>query len=176
MIATGLLIARLFVGLAIAAHGAQKAFGWFGGYGLKGTAGFFETLGYKPGVLFAALGSYGEIVGGLLTALGLFGPIGPALIVLVMIVAVGTIHLPNGFFAAKNGFELNSFYVAAALALSFGGPGDYSLDRVLGFSAYFNTQVDTTAIASAVVIGLVTLAFRHTPPSGEGQTAVRPGA
>jgi putative oxidoreductase len=176
MIATGLLIARLFVGFAIAAHGCQKAFGWFGGHGLKGTAGFFETLGYRPGVLFAGLASYGEIVGGLLTALGLFGPTGPALIFLVMIVAIGTIHLQNGFFASKNGFELNAFYVAASLALTFGGPGEYSLDRVLGLNTYFSTQVDTTAIAAGAAIGLITLALRHTPGTGSGETAVPPGA
>lgn len=176
MIETGLLIARLFVGFAIAAHGTQKAFGWFGGYGLKGTAGFFETLGYRPGALFAGLASYGEMAGGLLTALGLFGPIGPALIVLVMIVAVGAIHLQNGFFAAKNGFELNLFYVAAALALAFAGPGEFSLDRVLGFTSYFGIQSDATAIASGIVIGLIMLALRHAPPSGEGHAAVGPGA
>lgn len=174
MAAIGLLIARLFVGLAMAAHGSQKAFGWFGGYGLKGTGGFFETLGYKPGILFAGLAAYGEMAGGLLTALGLFGPIGPALIVLVMIVAVGTMHLQNGFFAAKNGFELNAFYVAAALALAFGGPGALSLDAVLDLDRYFSAPVDATVIGAAVVIGFINLTLRRT--DGTSGAVARSGA
>ena len=165
MEAIGLLIARLFLGIAMAAHGSQKAFGWFGGHGLKGTGGFFETLGYRPGVLFAGLAAYGELAGGVLTAFGLFGPVGPALIVLVMIVAVGTMHIQNGFFAAKNGFELNTIYVAAALALAFAGPGAFSLDGVLGLDRYFSGPVDATVIGAAVVVGLINLAIRHTDGS-----------
>jgi uncharacterized membrane protein YphA (DoxX/SURF4 family) len=82
----GLLIARLVLGLAICAHRAQKLFGWFGGYGPKGTGGFFESLGFRPGVFFAV--AAGELVGGLLAALGFLGSISPALIILVMLVAV----------------------------------------------------------------------------------------
>jgi putative oxidoreductase len=176
MTAIGLLIARLFVGIAMAAHGSQKAFGWFGGYGLKGTGGFFETLGYKPGVLFAGLAAYGELVGGLLTDLGLFGPIGPALIVLVMITAAGTMHVQNGFFASKNGFELNAFYVAAALALTFGGPGAFSLDGVLGLDRYFSGPLDATVIGAGVVIGLINLTLRHAAGPEGVQTVAPPRA
>ena len=174
--AIGLLIARLIVGIAMAAHGSQKAFGWFGGYGLKGTGGFFESLGYRPGVLFAGFAAYGEIAGGLLTALGLFGPIGPALIVLVMIVAAGTVHIKNGFFASKNGYELHAFYVAAALALTFGGPGALSLDGVLGLDRYFSGPIDATVIGAGVVIALINLTLRHTTRSGGTPTAATPGA
>jgi putative oxidoreductase len=71
----GILIARLIVGLAIAAHGAQKLFGWFGGHGLKGTAGFFESLGFRPGIFFALAAGLGELGGGLLTAAGFLGPV-----------------------------------------------------------------------------------------------------
>jgi putative oxidoreductase len=174
MTAFGLLIARLIVGIAMAAHGTQKAFGWMGGHGLKGTGGFFEGLGYRPGVLFAGLAAYGEIAGGLLTALGLFGPVGPALIVLVMIVAAGTVHLRNGFFASKNGYELHAFYIAAALAITFGGPGAFSLDTVLGLDKYFSAQVDASVIAAGVVIGFINLALRR--GTGDVQAAPRPGA
>src|SRR5207244_9444618 len=79
-----LLIARLIIGLGLAAHGMQKLLGWFSGYGLKGTAGFFESIGFRPGVLFALAAGLGEVAGGLLTAAGLFGPIGPSLIITVM--------------------------------------------------------------------------------------------
>lgn len=176
MTAIGLLIARLIVGLAMAAHGSQKAFGWFGGYGLKGTGGFFESLGYRPGVLFASLAAYGEIAGGLLTALGLFGPVGPALIVLVMIVAAGAMHIQNGFFASKNGFELNAFIIAAALALTFGGPGALSLDGLLGLDQYFSGPVEATVIGAGAVIGFISLTLRRTVGSGGGQAIARPGA
>jgi putative oxidoreductase len=176
MTAIGLLIARLIVGMAMAAHGSQKAFGWFGGYGLKGTGGFFESMGYRPGVLFAALAAYGEIAGGILTALGLFGPIGPALIVLVMVVAAGSTHLKNGFFASKNGFELNAFYVASALALTFGGPGALSLDGVLGLEGYFSAPVNATAIGAGFIIGLISLALRRTAHQRGTHAAPRPAA
>src|SRR6185436_14398725 len=92
----GLLIVRLVFGLLMAAHGSQKLFGWFGGYGLAGTAGFFEQLGFRPGKLFAGAAAGTEIVAGLLVAAGLLGPLGPALIVSVMIVAAATVHWKGG--------------------------------------------------------------------------------
>ena len=79
--ALGLLIIRLVIGLSFAAHGSQKVFGWFGGYGPKGTGGFFESIGIKPGVLMAVLAGLAEIAGGLLFAAGLWTPLGAALIV-----------------------------------------------------------------------------------------------
>src|ERR1041384_2571298 len=84
-VGAGLLVARLALGLTLAAHGAQKLFGWFGGYGIAGTGGFFEQIGFRPGRLFAATAGLTELAGGLLVALGLLGPVGPALIVSVMI-------------------------------------------------------------------------------------------
>jgi putative oxidoreductase len=176
MVGTGLLIARLIVGLAMAAHGAQKAFGFFGGHGLKATSGFFESLGYRPGVLFAASAAYGEIVGGILTALGLFGPVGPALIVLLMIVAAGSVHLRNGFFASGNGVELNAFYVAASLALAFAGPGVFSFDTLAGLDQYFSAQVDAVVVGAGIVVGFLSLAIRRTTASAASPSASRPGA
>ena len=108
----GLLVARLVFGLSLAAHGAQKLFGWFGGYGLAGTGGFFEQLGYRPGKTFAALAGVAEFGGGLLMALGLLGPVGAALTISVMIVAAVTVHLGKGFFASGGGVELTFLYAA----------------------------------------------------------------
>ena len=88
----GLLLVRLVFGLAFAAHGAQKLFGWFGGYGLAGTGGFMESLGFRPGKTFATAAGLSEFSGGLLLALGFLGPIGPALVLSVMVVAVITVH------------------------------------------------------------------------------------
>lgn len=159
-----ILLARLLLGLALAAHGAQKLFGWFGGYGIKGTGGFFETLGFKPGTLFAAGAGLGEFGGGLLTALGLGGPIGPALIVMVMLVAMFTVHWKNGFFAATNGIELTLMNITGALLLAFVGPGLYSVDAVLGINAAWPDSIRWISLAVAVVLALVNIAIRRPAP------------
>jgi putative oxidoreductase len=164
--ATGLLIARLLIGLGLGAHGAQKLFGWFGGYGLKGTGGYFEgVLGYRPGVLFAAGAGLAEFGGGVLTALGLLNPIGPALIVMVMLVATLTVHIKNGWFATSNGYELPLTYAAGALALAFIGPGPYSLDEVIGFTALSDPGRTWIIIAIAVVLALINAAIRRPAPA-----------
>ena len=160
----GLLIARLMVGLALSAHGAQKLFGWFGGHGLRGTAGYFEGLGFRPGVLFALAAGVGEAAGGLLTVAGLLGPVGPALIILVMLVAIFAVHWPNGFFASSNGIELPFAYLAAALALAHAGPGAYSLDWLWGLSI-FSPSTAWPIIALAVGLGLVTIVLRRSAPA-----------
>src|SRR3954465_9831588 len=82
-------ILRLVFGMLMAAHGAQKLFGWFGGHGLTAVAEMFEKLGFQPGRFFAAAAAATELSSGLLVALGLFGPVGPALMLSVMIVAFG---------------------------------------------------------------------------------------
>src|SRR5260370_15551972 len=129
---TGLLLIRLVFGLVMAAHGAQRLSGWFGGSGIAGAGGFFEQLGFRPGKLFAALAGLGEFGGGLLLALGLLGPIGPALVLSVMIVAAVTVHWGKGLFATSNGIEMPLLYAAAAAGLAFTGPGRYSVHAVVG--------------------------------------------
>src|SRR5262245_13034197 len=98
----GLLLARVVLGLLMACHGSQKLFGWFGGHGIAGTGGFFESLGFRPGRFFAAAAGTTEFTGGLLVASGLLGPLGPAMIVATMIVAMATVHWAHGVFA-QNG-------------------------------------------------------------------------
>ena len=83
------LFARVMIGLLMAAHGAQKLFGWFGGHGLKATGDFMGKLGFQPARLFATAAALGEFTSGLLIALGLFGPVGPAILVAVMVVTPG---------------------------------------------------------------------------------------
>ncbi len=128
----GLLLLRSIVGLTLAAHGAQKLFGWFGGYGLDGTGGFMETLGFRPGRRAAFMAGLVEVGGGLLLAFGLLTPFAAAAIVAVMLVAVVTVHLKAGFFATGGGYEYNLVLAAAAVALAFTGPGALSLDAALG--------------------------------------------
>src|SRR5256885_8437168 len=129
-LAIGLLLVRVVIGVIMAAHGAQKLLGWFGGYGLRGTGQFFEQLGFQPGPAFAAAASISEIVSGLLVALGFLGPVGPALMISVMIVAAVTVHWEHGLFAGKNGIEVPLLYAAAAFALALTGYGEFSLDAV----------------------------------------------
>jgi putative oxidoreductase len=166
----GLLLARLIIGLGLAAHGSQKVLGWFGGYGLKGTGGFFETIGFRPGALFSLLAGLSEIAGGLLVALGLLGPVGPAFIVMVMIVAAGSVHLKNGYFTEKQGIELNMVYIAAALAFAGGAWGKYSLDGMLHLAGFWTHRLDALVIAIGALIGAINLCLRRTtPPQSDNQ-------
>src|SRR2546425_12468326 len=117
-----LLIARLIIGLGLAAHGMQKLLGWFSGYGLKGTAGFFESIGFRPGVLFALAAGLGEVAGGLLTAAGLFGPIGPRLFITLMGVGIVGRHPPKGVFFQTKGHGLGLFFPRPGFLLGPFGP------------------------------------------------------
>lgn len=126
-----LLIVRLVLGLTMMAHGAQKLFGWFGGHGPRGTGGWFESIGMKPGVLMAVLAGLAEFGGGLLVATGLFTHVGAALLILTMIVAIVSVHGKNGYWSTSGGFEYNLLLIAVLVGLMLSGAGDYSLDALL---------------------------------------------
>jgi putative oxidoreductase len=128
----GILLLRLVVGLTLAAHGTQKLFGWFGGYGLTGTGGFLEQLGFVPGRRNALFAGLAETVGGVLLALGLLTPAGAALIIAVMVVAIVSVHLQHGFFVNQQGYEYTLLLAIAALSVAFTGPGAFSIDSVVG--------------------------------------------
>jgi putative oxidoreductase len=162
---TGLLIARLIIGGLMIAHGSQKLLGWFGGYGLSGTGGFFEALGFRPGRLFATVASVTEMTAGILILLGLFGPIGPALLLSVMIVAATSVHWKNGVFAASNGIEVPLLYGTAAVALALTGPGHFSLDALFGLEALWSPTIAWIALAIGAIGGIGNLMTRRTPPA-----------
>jgi len=159
----GLLLARITLGVLMAAHGSQKLLGWFGGYGLAGTAGFFEALGFRPGRLFAAAASAAEIASGVLLAVGLFGPVAGALMVSVMVVAAISVHWQHGLFAASNGIEVALLYGAGAAALTLTGPGAYSLDALFGLNAFWTPEVTWAALAIGIIGGVANLALRRPP-------------
>ena len=159
----GVLVLRVVVGLVMAAHGSQKLFGWFGGHGLAGTGGFLEQLGFRPGRFFAAAAGTTEFVGGSLLALGLLGPLGPAMIVSVMIVAAVTVHWGHGVFAHSGGFEVPLLYWVTAVAIALIGNGAYSLDGLLQLS--WSPSVIWAALALGVVGAFANLAIRKTGPA-----------
>ena len=160
-VSVGILIARLVLGLLMAAHGSQKLFGWFGGYGLAGTGGFFESIGFRPGKRFAALAALTEVGSGLLIAFGFLGPVGPALMLSVMIVAAVSVHLQHGVFAASNGIEVPLLYGVGATALALTGPGVFSLDALLGLHLLWTPALSLVALAVGVAGGLGNLALRR---------------
>ncbi len=161
----GLFIARAIAGLVMAAHGSQKLFGWFGGYGLAGTGGFMESLGFRPGRLFAAAAGSAEFAGGLLMALGFLGPVGPALMISVMVVAIGSVHWHNGVFAAKNGVELPLLFGAVAVVIGLVGPGLYSIDAALQLDELWTPALSVVLLALGFIGGLANLALRRPAPA-----------
>jgi putative oxidoreductase len=163
-ISLGLLIGRLVVGLLMAAHGAQKLFGWFGGHGLEGTGKFFGSLGFQPGRTFATLAGLGELGSGLLIALGLLGPIGPAILLSVMIVAGISVHWRHGLFATNNGIEVPLLYATGAVALAFTGFGRYSLDSTLGLTGLSAPTVTLIALGVGIIGGIANLSVRWKAP------------
>jgi putative oxidoreductase len=170
----GLLLVRVLFGAAIAAHGAQKLFGAFGGYGLKGTGGFFETLGFRPGVPFAGLAGLSEFGGGLLLVLGLCMPIGSAAVLAAMTVAMGSVHVKNGFFAMNNGIELPFLNAAAAVGLALTGGGAFSLDALIGLEYFAQPGVVGVLLALALLGAVLTLALRRPAPQPVAAQGLQP--
>ena len=119
-----LLLVRLAIGGLMAGHGAQKLFGWFGGPGLSGTAGWLESLGMRPGARWAVAAALSEFGGGLLTALGLFNPLGSIGIISAMTMATAKAHWHWPIWATQGGAELPVTKAVVALALGIAGPGD----------------------------------------------------
>ncbi len=127
----GLLIIRVLLGLTFAAHGTQKLFGWFGGHGIEGTGGFFESIGIKPGKRMAFFAGAGELVGGLLFAIGFLTPLAAIIIILTMLVAIIKVHIKNGYWAGNNGYEYNALIIIAAAGVAFIGAGVFSIDELI---------------------------------------------
>jgi putative oxidoreductase len=141
------------VGLAFAAHGAQKLFGAFGGDGIEGTAGSFERIGLRPGRLQAWTAGTTEFSGGVLIALGLVTPLAATALIAVMVAGTLTVTLKNGFFVDNNGYEYNLVVAATLFALVGIGAGDWSLDSAVGLNMS-GTLWAFAALGAGIVGGL----------------------
>jgi putative oxidoreductase len=124
---------RIGAGAIFAAHGAQKLFGWFDGYGLEGTANWMTSIGLEPGLLMATAAGSAEFIGGLLLIVGLM--VRPAALVLAMtmIVAIATVHWQNGLFMSNNGYEFGLALLVVSAGLVLRGAGSFSVDRALQY-------------------------------------------
>jgi putative oxidoreductase len=130
--AYGLVFLRAVVGLIFFAHGSQKLFGWFGGHGPRGTAGFFGSMGFRAPIVMALLAGASETAG-LLFAVGFLTPFAALAMASVMVVAVATVHWKNGFWNMGGGYEFNLTLWTVAIAVAAAGPGRFSIDRVLAW-------------------------------------------
>jgi putative oxidoreductase len=168
MAALGLLLLRLIVGLTLAAHGAQKVFGWWGGSGIPGWTQAMTRLRIRPAAPWAWISALAELVGGLMLALGFLSPMGNLAIAGAMLVAIATVHFAKGFWNTKGGFEFNLTILAAVFALALTGPGVYSLDHAMRI----NLPEPATLLVGtvAMIVGVtVTLATRAPKPATEAR-------
>ncbi|MGG2397073.1 DoxX family protein [Pseudomonas sp. SH1-B] len=127
----GITILRIIAGITFAAHGSQKLFGWFGGYGLAGVAQWMESIGLAPGYLMALMAGSAEFFGGVALIIGLLVRPAAAVLAVTMLVAIFTVHLANGFFMSNNGYEFALALLAISVALLFEGAGKLSVDSKL---------------------------------------------
>ena len=157
----GVLIVRLVVGGLLAGHGAQKLFGWFGGAGLEGTAGWMESMRLRPGTAWARLAGGSELGGGLLTALGFLNPLGPIAAMGAMSMAWAKVHLGNPVWSTKGGAELPLTNIAVLSALTLAGPGRLSLDSLFGIRV-------PRRVALAALAGMLGCRVRRRPAGDRG--------
>lgn len=125
------LALRIPIGIIFMAHGSQKLFGWFGGYGLEGTGQWMASIGLGPGVLMAFLAGSGEFFGGLFILLGLLTRPAATVLSFTMLIAIFSVHFENGLFLANNGYEFGLALLAASVSLVLSGAGKVALDNVL---------------------------------------------
>ncbi|MEU9389744.1 DoxX family membrane protein [Streptomyces sp. NPDC048324] len=150
----GLLLLRLGAGGVLAAHGAQKLLGWFGGHGIEGTGKFMESVGYTPGRASATAAGLAEAGGGTLLALGLATPAAGAAAAGAM-AGAAAVHAPNGFFNQEGGYEYAATLGLAATGLAVTGPGRLSLDHALGHTLDRGWMVPAALGATAAVTAMV---------------------
>ncbi|MCC6179301.1 MAG: DoxX family protein [Chloroflexi bacterium] len=168
MIDIALLVLRLIAGSLLAGHGSQKLFGLFGGHGIKGTAGWLESLGMRPGAVWAGAAGTGEFGGGVLIALGALSPLGSILAGAAMAMAWAKVHAGKPIWVSEGGAEMPVMYLTTATAVMLAGPGKYSVDHLLGIKI----PAWMTGLAMAGAVGSVIYGKLQEPPSEEAMGAV----
>ncbi|HXJ48925.1 MAG TPA: DoxX family protein [Candidatus Acidoferrum sp.] len=164
------MILRLGIGLIIAAHGAQKLFGVWGGPGMEKWTQSVQRLRIRPAQPWAWVAALSEFGGGLLLVLGLLSPLGSLALIGAMLVAIATVHLPKGFWVSKGGYEFNLSLIVGAAALAFTGPGSYSLDGAL--RVHLPEPLTLIVGTIALVVGVsATLLSRSPQPETKTQPA-----
>lgn len=157
-----LLTARLVLGGTMAAHGAQKLFGAFGGPGPEKSAQMMKSLGFQDHDRVATMASATEMASGSLIALGALGPIGPAMLASVMLVAIETVHRPKGYWNTEGGFEMNTMFIMLALLLANHGYGSLSIDELIGLNRQMRPSFAWLAMLGSVAAAIGMLAQRET--------------
>jgi putative oxidoreductase len=163
----GLLILRVFLAMVVIAYGVQK-FGMLGGYGIAGTGGWLESIGFKPGRFWVWIVAIAEAGGGLLILLGLGGPIGPGLVFADLAVATIGFHRAKGFWNADGGWSWVSVLSAAGLTLALTGFGAYSVDRVLNLT--YPDWLLPAWLAAVVIVAAVALVTQRMAQSAAPET------
>lgn len=172
--AVGRLMLRATVGGLMLGHGLQKLKGSFGGPGLEGTEKMMGSIGMHPAKQQARAAALSEVAGGALTAAGLFSPLGPAMIVGTMAVAIKKIHLANGVWVTGGGYEYNLTLIAASLALAESGPGALSLDTVLRKQrSGFGWALVAAGLGGGAAAAALAIAEKMAP--GEGSATIVTG-
>jgi putative oxidoreductase len=161
----GLLILRVAVGLTLAAHGYAK---FFSGGRIPGTAGWFDSMGMRPGRFHAVLAASTEVGAGLLFALGLLTPFAALAFVALMCVAGWTVHRPNGFFIVRDGWEYNFVLAVIAIAVATTGPGEYSIDWQLEIADELDGVTGLLiAAVGGIAAAVAQLGIFYRPPAGD---------
>jgi len=167
MFALGILILRLVIGLTMAAHGAQKLFGWWGGPGMNGWTGAMNRMRIRPAVPWAWMSALAELLGGIGLAVGLLTPLPSLAIAGSMLVAIALVHWPKGFWVTKGGYEFNLSILAAIAAIALAGPGAYSLDSAFGIHA---PEPVTLIVGTILVVAGVGVALGTRGPQPAAET------
>ncbi len=161
-----LLLLGLTVGLTFAAHGAQKAFGWWGGPGLGGWQAAMDHMGFRPARLFAAVSMLAELAGGLFLAVGFLTPVAAAILVAQSTVIILHVHLPKGFWSAKGGLEFALQLGVGALVLGLAGRGAASVDGALGLAFGSTTRIELLLVGLLAGLGSIAISRLASSPAG----------
>ena len=156
----GLLIIRVVMGVTLSLHGMQKLFGWFNGGGLQSTAAWFDSIGYRPGIVAAYMAGLSEMLGGLGVATGTLTPFAAAACVGVMLVAAYA-NREQGFWSAKKGWEYNWVLAGVAVGIAAAGPGRASIDHALGVADDLRGWWAVATVVLGVGGGLVRIGTRQ---------------